>query len=210
MRTAGIDASLNLLRICKRKGRCQRLVCGELEHLPFKDGSFDRAVSVRVLQHLPQQREAVAEMVRVVGVGGEAILHCYNAFSTKGLVKRIRESRWQRVLNAPFQALFRTLSPFRPWEPEYDAYSTVPQIRRWLRDSGAEVVQVRGSGFGFNKWLLDDFLVAPWLEKHSPRTLERYLAASLRLEDMLGRVAPLSYAMEKFVIRGVKRPDRRA
>ena len=55
--TVGIDASLNLLRVVKAKGRCTRLVCCELEHIPFKDGLFDTALSVRVLQHLKEQAQ---------------------------------------------------------------------------------------------------------------------------------------------------------
>lgn len=205
VRAFGIDASLNLLRICKQKGRCDRLVCGELEHLPFKTGRFDRAVSVRVLQHIRRQREAVEEMVRAVRGGGEIVIHCYNDASTKALAKRLRESRWQRVANAPFRTLFRTLSPFPPWGIEYDRYSTVPQIARWLRESGAQVERVRGSGFGFNKWLVDGFMLAPALEKRAPRVLDAYLAASLRAEERLGRRRPFSYVMEKFVVKAVKR-----
>jgi SAM-dependent methyltransferase len=201
----GVDASLNLLRICKKHGRASRLVCAELEHLPFKDGLFDRAVSVRVLQHIREQGQAVADMARVLAPGGEITLQCYNDLSSKGLVKRLRQSRLgSAVLNAPFRLLFRTMSPFGPWELEYDQYNTVPQVRRWLRDAGVRVTKVRGTGFGFNKWLLAGFMVAPWLEKHRPEILKRYLAVSLRAEEALGRHSPFSSVMEKFVLQGVK------
>jgi ubiquinone/menaquinone biosynthesis C-methylase UbiE len=200
----GIDASLNLLRICKKKGRATKLVCGEVEHLPFKTDVFDRVVCVRVLQHIHDQPRAVSDMVRVLRPAGELTLHCYNDASSKGVVKRIRQSRLGPILNAPFRALFRTMSPFRPWELEYDQYNTVPQVNRWLRQSGARNIGTLGTGFGFNKWLLAGFLVAKWLEKRHPAVLKRYLAGSLRTEETVGRWWPISIVMEKFVIRAVK------
>jgi ubiquinone/menaquinone biosynthesis C-methylase UbiE len=202
----GIDASLNLLRIVKQKGRCKHLVCCELEHLPFVDGSFDVSVSVRVLQHLQKQRDAVAEMVRVLSSGGRSVIHCYNQLSTKALAKHIRMSpRWQPILNAPFQKLHEGLSPFAPWGLEYDCYNTVTQISRWLDESGVFVEQVRGTGFGFNKWFLDGFLIAPRLERDHPEWLRRYLDLSMKLEDVLGRLSPFNRVMEKFVVGGRKR-----
>ena len=203
--TVGFDASLNLLRICKRKGRATRLVCGEMEHLPFKDGLFDHAVSVRVLQHIRDQESAVAEMARVVRPQGQLTLHLYNELSSKGLVKRIRQSRFASIVNAPFRALSAgKLSPFAAWELEYDQYNSVPQVSRWLRRAGVRVSEVRGCGFGFNKWLMGGFMIAPWLERHRPQLLRRYLGASLRGEEAAGRIWPFNYVMEKFVLRGVK------
>jgi ubiquinone/menaquinone biosynthesis C-methylase UbiE/uncharacterized protein YbaR (Trm112 family) len=200
----GIDASLNLLRICKQKGRATRLVCGELEHLPFKSGVFDRTVCVRVLQHIRQQERAVAEMTRVLSGGGELVLHCYNDLSSKAFIKRIRQSRFSSLLNAPFRAAFRTMSPFAPWPFDYDRYNTVPQVRRWMRRNGLAVSTIRGAGFGFNKWLLADFLIAPWLERHRPGVLKGYLGTSILLERALGRLWPFNYVMEKFVVKGAK------
>jgi SAM-dependent methyltransferase len=48
----------------------------ELQHLPFRDGSFDCVSSVTVVQHIPpaQQRRALEEMVRVLRPGGYLIL----------------------------------------------------------------------------------------------------------------------------------------
>lgn len=203
--TVGIDASLNLLRVCREKGRYKYLVCCELEHIPFRDESFDRLVCVRVIQHLHRQREAVIEMSRVCKPEGEATIHCYNEWNSKSVVKHLRMSRWAPVANAPFRLLSRSLSPFGPWGIEYDRYNSVPQLRRWLKEAGMRVAMVRGTGFGFNKWFLDDFNISPWLEKRWPSVLKAYLAVSLKLETALGSVWPFSYIMEKFVIRGVKR-----
>lgn len=202
--SVGIDASLNLLRICKRKGRYGRLVCCELENLPFRDAIFDRVLSVRVLQHLRKQRQAVFEMERVAAPGAQITLHLYNHWTTKSFAKAIRMSkRWQPIVNAPFTWLHRSLSPFAPWMLEYDRYNTEPQVSSWLRECGARTVTIRGAGFGFNKWLIDGFLVAAWMEKHRPSWLAAYLRFSLAAEELFAKVWPFNIFMEKFVIRAV-------
>jgi LSD1 subclass zinc finger protein len=202
----GIDASLNMLRVCRQKERCSRLVCCELEHLPFVDSSFDRVLSVRVIQHLERQREAVVEMDRVLEPAGELVLHLYNQYTTKSIAKAIRMSpRWQPIFNAPFRALFRSMSPFSPWPLDYDLYNSVPQIRRWFRESGLSVVRVRGAGFGFHKWVFDGFAIAAWLERRFPKVWGHYLDASLHLQEFLGRRWPFNLVMEKFVVKGRKR-----
>jgi ubiquinone/menaquinone biosynthesis C-methylase UbiE/uncharacterized protein YbaR (Trm112 family) len=199
----GIDASLNMLRICKVKRPNARLVCGQLENMPFRAGSFDRAISVRVLQHLPKQGRGVQEMARVLGPDGQIVIHCYNEWSTKACIKQIRmNSRWQPVFDAPFKWLGSETRPFAAWEMKLDTYSSVPEVRRWVRDAGLHVAETRGTGFGFNVWLIDAFGLATWVERRHPALLRRYLDLSLWLERILGRISPFKLLMEKFVIRG--------
>jgi SAM-dependent methyltransferase len=51
-------------------GALARAVRGTAYALPFADGSFDRVVASEVLEHLPQDRDAMAELVRVLRPGG--------------------------------------------------------------------------------------------------------------------------------------------
>ncbi len=46
-------------------------VRGSAYVLPFADDSFDRIIAAEVLEHLPQDRTAMAELVRVLKPGGE-------------------------------------------------------------------------------------------------------------------------------------------
>jgi uncharacterized protein YbaR (Trm112 family) len=57
----------------RERGRGHFLVCGELEHLPFKPGTFGTVISCRVLQHLPAQKAAVEEICRVTRDGSDVI-----------------------------------------------------------------------------------------------------------------------------------------
>ena len=47
-----------------------RAVRGTAYALPFRDGAFDRVVASEVLEHLPQDRDAMRELVRVLAPGG--------------------------------------------------------------------------------------------------------------------------------------------
>jgi SAM-dependent methyltransferase len=47
-----------------------RPVRGSAYALPFEDGTFDRVVAAEVLEHLPQDERAMAELFRVLKPGG--------------------------------------------------------------------------------------------------------------------------------------------
>lgn len=43
---------------------------GDARRLPFADGSFDRVIAAEVLEHIPEDTEAMAELARVLRPGG--------------------------------------------------------------------------------------------------------------------------------------------
>jgi len=58
------------------------------EHLPFADGTFDLILSHEVLEHVADDRKAVAEVTRVLRPGGRAVLFVPNRgypFETHGI-----------------------------------------------------------------------------------------------------------------------------
>ncbi len=46
------------------------VVQGDALHLPFADGSFDRVIAAEVLEHIPDDTDAMAELARVLRPGG--------------------------------------------------------------------------------------------------------------------------------------------
>jgi len=52
------------------RGGAPRGVCGDATRLPFADGSFDVVIASEVLEHLPEDSAAMAELARVVRPGG--------------------------------------------------------------------------------------------------------------------------------------------
>ncbi len=55
-----------------------RIACAASEHLPFADRIFDVVLSNEVIEHVQDDRAAVAEMARVLRPGGRAIIFCPN------------------------------------------------------------------------------------------------------------------------------------
>ena len=46
------------------------VVAGDALALPFSDGAFDRVIAAEVLEHIPDDRAALAELARVLRPGG--------------------------------------------------------------------------------------------------------------------------------------------
>lgn len=86
-RVVGIDFSRRLLSIGKkstsssREFRTIEWVTGEAMALPFSDGTFDAALSIAVLHHLPSREDrvkALEEMKRVLRPGGTAFVSVWS------------------------------------------------------------------------------------------------------------------------------------
>ena len=45
-------------------------VIADAQHLPFRDGAFDRVLCTEVLEHIPDDRQGLRELVRVLKPGG--------------------------------------------------------------------------------------------------------------------------------------------
>jgi ubiquinone/menaquinone biosynthesis C-methylase UbiE len=79
-RTAGIDASPDMIKIARRKaakkGRDVDFRVAPIEDLPFADGEFDAALSSFMLHHLPDDLKlrGLAEVRRVLKPGGRLVV----------------------------------------------------------------------------------------------------------------------------------------
>ncbi|MBD0270373.1 MAG: methyltransferase domain-containing protein [Acetobacteraceae bacterium] len=89
-RLAGIDPSAGFLGFARRRlgGAGAELLRADARGLPFADGGFDRVVSGLVLNFVPDQPRAVAEMARVVRSGGEVALYVWDYAGRMELMRR--------------------------------------------------------------------------------------------------------------------------
>lgn len=85
----GLDVEFPRLLEAKQKNT--NLVCAVGEHLPFRPGIFDLVLSNEVIEHVRDDRQALAESARVMREGGRLALFCPNRgypFETHGIYVR--------------------------------------------------------------------------------------------------------------------------
>ena len=81
----GVDLSPGMLQLARQRGL---EVCeGSATSLPYDDARFDVVCSFKVLAHVPQLKEALEEMLRVVRPGGFVLAEVYNPRSLRALAK---------------------------------------------------------------------------------------------------------------------------
>lgn len=73
-RVTGVDRSPAMLEVARREVPEATFDDGELESLPYQDGSFDLAVVSLALCHLADPAPAVAELGRVLTPGGHLVI----------------------------------------------------------------------------------------------------------------------------------------
>lgn len=78
-RVVGLDLTPEMLAHARK--RLSRGVNGDVYRMPFRSASFDAAVSIDVIQQLPEGRGLVAEMARVVRPGGHVLVSTLNRAS---------------------------------------------------------------------------------------------------------------------------------
>ena len=121
----GIDISEGMLRKARRRGL--DVVQGCATELPFETASFDVVYSFKVLAHVQDIEQAVAECCRVTRPGGRLFLEFYNPLSLRFFAKwvggpgKISESTDESAVFTRWDS---------PWEvPEY-----IPEhveLERW-------------------------------------------------------------------------------
>ncbi|HSB80872.1 MAG TPA: class I SAM-dependent methyltransferase [Candidatus Methylomirabilis sp.] len=81
-RSFGVDLTSTGTDLSRRRFALEelsgRFVQADAEYLPFRGGTFDLAVSVGVLHHLPNIQAAVAEIYRLLKPGGMIVLMLYH------------------------------------------------------------------------------------------------------------------------------------
>lgn len=103
----GLDLSLPMLRLAERKFREYpfRFVLGDMSSLPFKDCSFDKAVSITALEFIPDAKRTVDELFRVAKRGAIIVVATLNSHSPWA-VRRIEQgSRGHAIFS---KAIFRS------------------------------------------------------------------------------------------------------
>jgi ubiquinone/menaquinone biosynthesis C-methylase UbiE len=70
----GMDFSRSMLRAARVASPPTKLVQGDLDHLPFRDGTIDLVTLSLALHHLPTPRHAIKEIRRITHPRGRVVL----------------------------------------------------------------------------------------------------------------------------------------
>ncbi len=79
LRLVGLDPDAGRLEQAQREVPEAELVEGDAQSLPFADESFDKVLMTEVLEHIPDDRRALAEVRRVLRPGGVLALSVPNS-----------------------------------------------------------------------------------------------------------------------------------
>lgn len=88
----GVDLSPALIRIAKQKYPGIEFIEGDVEHLPFADGSFDGVLLAGVLHHFSNRAAFLAEVKRILRPGGKFVAFDPNRMNPAMYLYRDRSS----------------------------------------------------------------------------------------------------------------------
>jgi SAM-dependent methyltransferase len=86
----GVDQSERMVELTR--GRGVEACVGDVQTLPFEDGSFDAAVAAWMLYHVPDVGRAVSELARVLRPGGRLIAVTNSAWNLAELWSLVGET----------------------------------------------------------------------------------------------------------------------
>lgn len=171
----GVDAAFRWLLIGRERlremGLDPPLVCANAEALPFADGAFKSACANDLLEHLLRQPAAMAEMQRILSVGGSVYVGTNNRYSLLpephvrligvGWLPRAWQAGYVRALRRHDYKRVRLLG--------------AGELRRLAEQAGLEVESVRAAPVyaphleGLSRGLAKISNALPWPAAVAPR-----------------------------------------
>ena len=96
-RVVGLDISASMLKFARRKTNSPfSVVRGDMLHLPFVDGCFDKSVSITALEFIADGRQAIDELFRVTRPGGVVVVATLNSLSPWAERRAAKTAKGQR------------------------------------------------------------------------------------------------------------------
>jgi ubiquinone/menaquinone biosynthesis C-methylase UbiE len=109
---------------------------GDVEHLPFRDSSFNVVACRFSFHHFPEPIKSISEMARVLKTGGKLVIE--DMVTSQDQAK----SEYQN-----------TLEYLR--DPSHIRHYQISELKQMLRDEGLDILDIvnGGTDFDFNHWI---------------------------------------------------------
>ena len=176
---SGVDGSEEMLRYAERNNPGARLRRGDVEALPFEDGSFDAVICIEVLRYLSDPSRSLEEIARVLKPGGTAIVTAAPLFNANGYawINRI-------ATHIPLPGFVR-LRQF---------FTTSWNLRSRFVRAGFRDVQIHGVYIG----------PINWVERLLPFAVRSFLRLWLPLDRLVADAPVAREFSNMFVVRAIK------
>lgn len=86
----GVDLSIHACRMAREKDTGSNVFHSDAESLPFRDGTFDVALCLQLLEHTPYPEKVVGEIARVLRPGGYLFLSAPNMLGSSFFSRSVR------------------------------------------------------------------------------------------------------------------------
>jgi 2-polyprenyl-3-methyl-5-hydroxy-6-metoxy-1,4-benzoquinol methylase len=105
---------------------------GDIQAIGHREASFDTVVSCETIEHVPDPRQALAELARVLKPGGRLFLTTPNYFGSMGLYRLYLHLRG-RTFTEEGQPI--------------NQFLLLPRTRRWVKSAGLRITRSTSLGF---------------------------------------------------------------
>lgn len=159
-RIMGLDISFPMLRCAREKaGRYAFFpVVGNIATLPFREGSFDKVVSITAIEFVSDARNAVAELFRVAKKGGVIVVANLNSLSPWATRRKEAAKKGNSIFR---KAHFRSPDDLRSLAPVEGVVNTA--IHFLKEDAPEKAIETEKEG-RIQGWDTGAFAVVRWVK----------------------------------------------
>jgi len=130
----GVDLTPSVIYSSREHFPHGEYINANMLNLPFKDRTFDIIIAMEVLEHVPNTREGINEIYRVLKSGGMLVVTTPNYFNVAGIFKILFESIGVYKVNS--------WAPFEKWTPQaYEHFMTIHKMKNTLRKCGFIILE---------------------------------------------------------------------
>ena len=150
--TVGLDLLPEMIALARGRAMRQRaaavsLMLGDALSLPFPAGTFACATAGFSLRNMPDVRQAIAEMARVIQPGGRVALLELSPMET-GVKARLFRLYFHKLVPLVGKLIARDRAAYTYLPQSVDRFYDANELASMLRESGLENVGYHRLGFG--------------------------------------------------------------